>query len=112
MKDKPKLYANAYSFGHLTLILSLHYLVKSRSCRVAIGHYSNPCTINRGIVQGSAVGPQLYIVMKSDLRPLSSDNILVKYADDIILLVPENSTVDRTQLLTLLQNFAILKRGP
>jgi len=45
-------------------------------------------------VQGSAIGPQLYIVMKSDLKPLSSDNILVKYADDIILSVPENSTVD------------------
>ena len=28
--------------------------------------------INRGIVQGSGVGPTFYVVMESDIKPLSS----------------------------------------
>jgi len=42
----------------------------------------------------SGIEPQLYIVMKSDLKPLSNDNILLKYADDITLLLPEHFSVD------------------
>ena len=36
----------------------------------------------------------LYIIMKSDLVPLSDSNQIFKYADDTTLLVPENSDVD------------------
>ena len=36
----------------------------------------------------------VYIVMGSDLHPMSSINIMFKYADDISLLVPENTDVD------------------
>jgi len=50
--------------------------------------------INMGIVQGSGLGPTLYIVMASDLKPLSEINILFKYADDTTLLVPENTDID------------------
>ena len=32
--------------------------------------------------------------MKSDLKALSADNNLFKYADDTTLLVPEHSAVD------------------
>ena len=32
--------------------------------------------------------------MKSDLKSLSTDIILIKYADNITLLIPEHSTVD------------------
>jgi len=42
--------------------------------------------INRGIVQGSGVGPTFYVVMESDLKPLSSMNLLCKFADDTNLL--------------------------
>jgi len=48
--------------------------------------------------------------MKSDLKPLSSDNILVKYADDIILLVPENSTVDTATALCHAQAWAVANK--
>ena len=47
--------------------------------------------INLSIVQGSGIGPCLYIVMESDLIPLSSSNILIKYVDDTNLLVPEHT---------------------
>jgi hypothetical protein len=46
---------------------------------------------NRSIVQGSQIGPILYIMHERDLKPLSSANILYKNADDIHPLVPENS---------------------
>ena len=49
--------------------------------------------ISRGIIQGSGVGPTLYIILKSDLNPLSANNVLSKYADDINLLVPQHCDV-------------------
>ena len=55
---------------------------------------SSPKPINRGIVQGSGVGPMLYIVMEGDLKSLSSNNLLFKYAVDTNLLVPEITDVD------------------
>ena len=51
-------------------------------------------SINMGIVQASGLGPTLYIVMASDFKPLSTNNILFKFADDTTLLVPENTDVD------------------
>jgi hypothetical protein len=55
---------------------------------------SAPCFITSSIIQGSGIGPTLYIVMESDLHPLSSINVMFKYADDTNLLVPENSDVE------------------
>ena len=52
---------------------------------------STPKPINLGIVQGSGVGPTLYIVMESDLKTLSDINSIFKYADDTNLLVPEKN---------------------
>jgi len=54
-------------------------------------HLSSPKPINRGIVQGSGLGPILCIVMEGDLKALSNTNLLCKYADDTNLLVPEIS---------------------
>ena len=41
---------------------------------------SRPLPINLSIVQGSGIGPTLYITMESDLIPLSNLNIMFKYA--------------------------------
>jgi len=49
--------------------------------------------IGLSIVQGSAIGPTLYIVMKSDLHETCL-NVIIKFADDTTLLVPENTDVD------------------
>ena len=38
--------------------------------------------INRSIVQGSGIGPKLNVVVGSDLKPLSSQNDIFKFADD------------------------------
>ena len=49
--------------------------------------------INRSIVQGSGIGPTLFIICIADLRPTESTNFITKYADDSSLLVPENHNV-------------------
>jgi hypothetical protein len=54
---------------------------------------SSSLRINRSIVQGSGIGPSMYVLMESDLRALSESNILFKFADDTNLLVPENCEV-------------------
>jgi len=43
---------------------------------------SNPVSINRSIIQGSGIGPTLYIGIKSDLKAICIDNVLIKFADD------------------------------
>jgi len=50
--------------------------------------------INMGIVQGLGLGPTLYVVITSDLKPLSVINILFKFADDTTFLVPENTDIN------------------
>ena len=47
--------------------------------------------IGLSIVQGSEIGPTLYIIMKSDLSTLSALNDIFKYADDTTLLVPHEN---------------------
>jgi len=50
--------------------------------------------ITCSIIQGSGIGPTLWLVMASDLRCISDINLLFKYDDDTNLLVPENTDVD------------------
>jgi len=38
---------------------------------------SGRVSINRGIIQGSGIGPILYIGMKSDLKAICTDNVLM-----------------------------------
>jgi len=48
-------------------------------------------SINWSIVQGSGIGPTLYIMFSHDLKPLDVCNYLLKYADDSSMLSPQNS---------------------
>ena len=52
--------------------------------------------ITRSIVQGSGIGPTLFIIFVIDLRPLGLTNHITKYADDTSLLVPEKADIDIT----------------
>ena len=41
-------------------------------------------------MQGSGLGPTLYIIMESDLQPMSYFiNLMFKFADDTNLLIPQ-----------------------
>ena len=53
---------------------------------------SSPSIISASVIQGSAVGPAAFIVNASDLFPSSPGNVLVKYADDVFLIVPSSLT--------------------
>ena len=65
---------------------------RSQACKIN-GILSGSRKINRSIVQGFGIGPTLYVVLENDLKPLSSQNDIFKFADDVNLLVPENSDV-------------------
>ena len=43
------------------------------------------------IVQGSGIGPTLFIMFAHNLKPLDMSNYLLKYDDDATLLSPQNS---------------------
>jgi len=72
---------------------------RQQLCKVG-SKLSAPASINRSIIQGSGIGHTLYIAMKSDLTTLGNCNVgpalIIKYADDVDLLVPEHSSVHQT----------------
>jgi len=76
----------------------------SQVCKTSDGRFSDPQPITSSIVQGSDIGPTLWLIMESDLYPLSDANVIFKYADDSNLLVPENTDC------TLADEFSHIKR--
>ena len=53
---------------------------------------SSLTSINSSIIQGSGLGPATNNITAHDLHPVSSGNVMVKYADDTYLLVPSTNT--------------------
>lgn len=74
------------------------------------GTHSNCAKINRGVVQGSALGPFLFLLLLSDLDALSLLNLYVKYADDLFIIVPEHSDTELNSEFINVKNFALLKK--
>ena len=65
---------------------------RDQICRYR-GFVSKSNTCNRGFVQNSGLGPTLFVVLTLDLNTVSNYNVIVEFADDSTLLVPENSDV-------------------
>ena len=61
--------------------------VKLQSIRSALA------AISRSVVQGSRIGPYLYILLVRKLKTISFHNKIDKYADDTTLLVPQHSDI-------------------
>jgi len=57
--------------------------------------------------QGSGIGSTLWIIMGSDLHPLSAVNVLVKYADDTNLLVADNTDVPLVDEYAQIKDWAV-----
>ena len=44
--------------------------------------------VNRGVSQGTVVGPVLLTIMVNDIGPTSQNTLMTKYADDITCSIP------------------------
>ena len=62
--------------------------------------------ISASIIQGSAIGPALYVVYASDLVSKTTGNMLCKYADDTYLIIPASNHDSRIAELDHIHSWA------
>jgi len=64
--------------------------------------------ISASIIQGSAIGPEFYVVHASDLVSITAGNSLCKYADDtyVIVIIPASNHLSRCAELDNIQTWA------
>ena len=89
----------------ITALVSSFLFNRAQSTRIG-SVISKPLRITRSIVQGSGLGPTLYIINASDLKPLAPINKIPLYADDSTLLVPETSPVSVKSELDNIKSWA------
>ena len=77
------------------LIYIKHY--QPVECRCKSKCYESFRRVNRSTVQGSGLGPTLFISSISDLRLVGLANSLTKCAEDVSLLVPEKTDVEMSE---------------
>jgi len=65
-----------------------NHLHEHSHCTRYHGHTSDMHEVNPSIIQGSGVGPIVYVVNGVDLHVVKPGNYLVKYADDTYLVIP------------------------
>lgn len=92
--------------NHIACWIAAFLSDRSQAVRVN-GNMSSFLDFNRGVIQGTSLGPLLFSIMISDLQPVSSDNFMVKFADDGTLIVPSNSSVNMSEEFDNVQNWAI-----
>jgi len=63
----------------------------------SLGQTSTWLPVTQSIIQGSGIGPCLYLIYASDLRTLSPQNIIIKHADNTTSLVAQHSSIDIDQ---------------
>ena len=66
--------------------------------------------INCSIVQGSGIGPTLFVIFICDLWLISVYNRMAKYADDATLLVPEKTDVQIQDEFNSVTNWASVNK--
>ena len=70
-------------------------------CTVYNGQSSQRCEISASVMQGSAIGPAMFDVEAADLKTVTPENLLCKYADDTVqyIVIPaSNSYIQTTEL--------------
>ena len=70
------------------------------------GITSPPDSINSSVVQGSGLGPALFILGTRDLKAITPGNALLKYADDTYLIIPSYNSHTIAAELTNIESWA------
>lgn len=83
------------------------YLI-GREQRVKLGTVrSNIAKVTSGVPQGSIIGPFLFAVYMSTYKPCNLHSYVVKYADDVVILLPvfKNAYQDQSVIRTEMVHF-------
>ena len=75
-------------------------------CTVYGGQTSSQKSITAGIIQGSGIGPAAYVVTAGDLKPITVDNKLIKFADDTYLIIPASNCHTRSAEVDNIEHWA------
>ena len=82
------------------------FLVQHEHCTVFEGNVSSTVRVNSSVIQGSVIGPGSYDVAASDLHPVVDGNKLVKFADDLTLIIPARNLETRQTELNNIQSWS------
>ena len=80
-----------------------------RKQRVVVdGHSTEYVSINRGVPQGTVLGPVLFSIFINDIKAVNTNkNLLVKFADDITISLPIEANVgldeSETEILSFIE---------
>ena len=64
---------------------TINFLTNRQQRVVVDGIVTNYLDINRGVPQGTVLGPILFSIMVNDIKPIDHQNELIKFADDMTL---------------------------
>ena len=95
-----------YGLSHSIITLIVSFLRDRSQYTKVGGNISRIQFINRSIVQGSGIGPRLYIIMILNLKARAATNHMAKYADDATILVPEITSLNIEEEFRFVQKWA------
>ena len=87
--------------------------LSNRKQRVVVdGFVTEFVSINRGVAQGTVLGPILFSIMVNDIRPVYPEcNLLLKYADGLTLSIPVSAHQDHSLIeVNSIQHWAVRNR--
>lgn len=78
----------------IALDIIRHFLTNRTQCVRVNGTISSSLPVTRGVIQGSIIGPLLFLLVINPLCSLSLRGRIILYADDAVLLLPYKKSQD------------------